>query len=43
MVLKQSITSELRSLSGDAAKVSLPSSHGRCRRLKSFTSSGNGR
>jgi hypothetical protein len=43
MVLKQSITSELRSLSGDAAKVSFTIKlTGSAANLKSFTSSGNG-
>ena len=43
MVLKQSITSELRSLSGDAAKVSSTIKlTGSAVGLKSFTSSGNG-
>ena len=43
MVLKQSITSELRSLSGDAAKVSFTIKlTGSAVDLKSFTSSGNG-
>jgi hypothetical protein len=43
MVLKQSITSELRSLSGDAAKVSLTIKQtGSAVGLKSATSSGNG-
>ena len=43
MVLKQSITSELRSLSGDAAKVSFTIKlTGSAVGLKSFTSSGNG-
>jgi hypothetical protein len=43
MVLKQSITSELRSLSGDAAKVSLTiKMTGSAVGLKSCTSSGNG-
>ena len=42
-VLKQSITSELRSLSGDAAKVSFSIKlTGSAVDLKSFTSSGNG-
>jgi hypothetical protein len=43
MVLKQSITSELRSLNGDAAKVSFTIKlTGSAVGLKSFTSSGNG-
>ncbi len=43
IVLKQSITSELRSLSGDAAKVSfIIKLTGSAVDLKSFTSSGNG-
>jgi hypothetical protein len=43
MVLKQSITSELRSLSGDAAKVSSTiKQSGMDVDVKSFTSSGNG-
>jgi hypothetical protein len=43
MVLKQSITSELRSLSGDAAKVSFTiKQSGMDVDVKSFTSSGNG-
>ena len=43
MVLKQSITSELRSLSGDAAKVSFTiKQSGRDVDVKSFTTSGNG-
>jgi hypothetical protein len=43
MVLKQSITSQLRSLSGDVAKVSFTIKlTGSAVGLKSFTSSGNG-
>jgi hypothetical protein len=42
MVLKQSMTSELRSLSGDAAKVSFTIKQGKDVDPKWFTSSGNG-